>query len=592
MSHQALAVDMPDIPPIRTSGALTYSFQEDKRADGQTSMQNTTTMTVNPSTYIYEPWFATTNGTINYSLSNSSGDSSAASTNWTGGVTINVLPQSDYATEFSATTFDRTIQLSEDTNDLTGYAIRLTTRLILPDDWHVQGRVTEDSASDSKNMGEVSHEYSLEVAKRWTEDLLRVTLEHRDSFYTGGTGGSGSGITNIDGLSVRHRSQPFESITTDGTSNYRVTHYAQQNYIEDATVMQGVSTAVWKPAEFKDITVNGAMRTFQQKSSVLRQAETTERASQTAFGTLSTSYVFEPRLVGNLGLNAGYTDDRTSSKGSSSEDLSISSISYGTNAGLDYSSPGEEWEGFQWSYFGGNSMDLGSNGELGLMWSDQTRGGHTLSRTLDLWLINAVSFSVSQSSGIGFNNQLGSQIPFNHSVNFTHSVREGKGWNVWALSGSDNRTFGGISPSTYELVNLQVTQGYDPDRFSSIAAAITFQASRQITSGQDTGFVDSVSGNITYRERFILGIENLNFSSDISFNPPSLLQGNRNRDFLGSSATSALDSQPQGNVFGTQRWTNRLDHTIGQLRSSLIGRINNETAGLSEMVLFQISRRF
>lgn len=589
MSHQALAVDIPDIPPIQTSGALTYSFQEEKQADGRTSMQNTTTATVNPSTYIYEPWFATANGNLNYSWNTTSGESTAGSSNVTGGITLNILPQSEYATEFSYTSFDRTVERAEDSNDLSGHAIRLTSRLLLPDDWHVQARVSEGGSADSTGSAETSHEYSLETVKRWTEDLLRVSLEHRDSEYSGGL--QGGGITNIDGLSVRHRSQPFESITTDGTSNYRVTHYSQENFVEDASVMQGVSTAVWKPVEFKDITVNGALRTFQQDSQVMRRNQSTERASQTAFGTLSTSYVFEPRLVGNLGLNAGYTNDSSSSKGETNEELSVASISYGTNAGLDYSSPSEEWEGFQWAYFGGNSVDLGSNGDLGMVWSDQTRVGHSLSRSLDLWLVDAVMFSFSQASGIGFNNQLGSQIPLTHSVNFTRTKRDGKSWNMWGLSGSDNRSFGGTNSTTYDLVNLQITQGYDPDRFSSVAAAVTFQASRQVTANQDTGFVDSISGNITYRERFVLGIENLNFSSDLSFNPPSVLANNRKRDFSGS-AISVIDDQPQGNVFGTQRWTNRLDHTIGQLRTSLIGRVTHETEGLTESVLFQISRRF
>ncbi|MBC7950557.1 MAG: hypothetical protein H7Z12_01880 [Rhodospirillaceae bacterium] len=552
-------------------------------------MQNTTTATVNPSTYIYEPWFATANGNFNYSWNTSSGESTAGSSSVTGGIALNILPQSEYATEFSATSFDRTVQRAEDSNDLSGYAIRLTSRLILPDDWHVQTRLSEDSSADSLGAGEVSHEYSLETVKRWTEDLLRVSLEHRDSLYSGGL--LGTGVTNMDGMSVRHRSQPFESITTDGTSNYRITHYAQENFTEDATVMQGVSTAVWKPAEFKDITVNGAMRTFQQQSAVVRKGETTERAAQTAFGTLSTSYVFEPRLVGNLGLNAGYSSESSISTGTTSESLATTAISYGTSAGIDYSSPSEDWEGFQWSYFGGNGLDMGSNGDLGLVWSDQTRVGHSLSRSLDLWLVDGVVFSASQATGLGYNTQLGMQVPFTHAVNFTRSKRDGKGWNMWGLSASDNRSFGGTGGITYDLVNLQITQGYDPDRFSSVAAAITFQASRQVTATQDTGFVDSLSGNITYRERYVLGIENLNFSSDLSFNPPSVLASNRKRDFAGS-AVSVSDDQPQGNVFGTQRWTNRLDHTVGQLRTSLIGRISHEAEGLNESLLFQISRRF
>jgi len=589
MSNQALAVDLPDLPPIRSNGALTYSFQDERQASGQGVRQHTATATISPSTYIYEPWFATTNGTLNFSKTASSGESESSSNNITGALTLSVLPQSDYATELHYSRFDRTIQLSEDSSDLTGQSLRLTNRLILPDEWFVQSRLTHDEASDTSGLGESSNEYAVEVAKKWTEDLLRMGAEHRDSVYSSLDGGEG--ITQSDSFTLRHRSQPFESLTTDGTTTVRHSEFVERDYAQGSDVMQGVSTAVWKPAEFKDVTVHGALRTFQQKQlTERRNSGTTEQETQTAFGNLSSSYVFEPRLVGNVGLNAGYNESSTSSRSSgSTEEVAVSSLSMGGSAGLDYSSEGETWEDFHWTWFGGNGMDIATSTDQGMMWSDQVRVGHSLSRVFHLGWVDNLNFAVSESSGVGFNSVYGAQIPLSHTSTLSHTTRAGKGWNVWSLTGSDTRSLGGENATTYQLANVQITQGYDPDRFSSISASVTFQASRQISRGSDTGFVDTVNGNITYRERMVFGFENLNFSSDLALNPPSLLQRNRQRDYYYSSNT---DPEQEGNVFGTQRWTNRLDHTIGQLRTGLMFRIVNDEDGMDMLTMFQISRRF
>lgn len=580
------------LPPVKATGAVTYSMQETKQGAGARAMQHAGTVTVNPSTYFYEPWFAQASGSINMSKATTAGETGSSTNVITGSVNLNILPQSNYPTEINYMRFNRDIQLGEEYNELTGQSFKLQSQVYLPDDWSMSTRVQGDESSDADGLGEVSTELGLEVDKRFAEDQVRVGFLHRESQYSGDVD-SPDGAAMSDSVSVRHRSHPFETVTTDSTSTLRVSQYAERDYQERSDVMQGVTTAIWRPNEIKDLAVHGALRTFRQNAEILRlnPNEETIRESQTAFGTLSTSYVFRPRLVGNAGLNAGFADAKdssSSSSGSSSSgtgDDNQSSISYGGSSGLDYTSLSEDIRGFNWSWNTGGTLEAANSGDLGLTHTEALRLGHSASRQIDLWITDEVNFSVSQNSGLAFASAVGAAVPLSHALTLSQNSRDGKTWNFWHLTGSDSRAIGGLA-STYQLLNLQITEGYDPDRFSSWSASVSFQAARQVIAGTDTGFVDTVNGQVTYRHRHVLGVENLNFTSDLSINPPSVIKRNRQQDLISSY------DQREGNVFGTQRWTNRLDYTIGQLRTGLTGRVTRDQDGLSEMVLFQISRRF
>lgn len=579
------------LPPVKASGAVTYSVQESKQGDGARSLQHAGTVTLNPSTYIYEPWFAQTNGSINLSKATTSGDTGSSTNVLTGSVNLSVLPQSNYPFEINYMRYNRDIQLGEDYNELTGQSVKLQSMLHLPDDWSVNSRAYADQSTDADGLGEVSAELGMEVDKRFAEDQVRVGYLHRESAYTG-FGGTLDGVAANDSISVRHRSHPFETVTTDSTSTLRIANYTERNYSEESSVMQGVTTALWRPNEVKDLAVHGALRTFRQNATLTRTGTTTEtttRDSQTAFGTLATSYVFQPRLVGNVGLNAGYaTSDDTSTGTADSDDAAAAdtdALSLGGSGGLDYSSLATDISGFNWSWNTGGTLETATSNDLGLTHTEALRLGHTANRVLDLWVTDEVNFSASQNTGMAFTSNVGAWVPLSHSVTFSQHTREGKMWNFWHLSGSDSRTVGGV-PATYQLLNLQITEGYDPDRFSSWSASIAFQAARQALTGTDTGFVDTVNGQLTYRQRHVFGVENLNFTSDITINPPSVIKRNRQQDLV------SMSESREASGFGTQRWTNRLDYIIGQLRTGVTARVSRDEEGMSEMVLYQISRRF
>lgn len=587
----AVAGEFPG--PVDLSGAVTYSVQELRQGTGERSLQQAGTATLNYSTYFYEPWLVSTAGSLSLSKTASSGDSSSGSNVVTGNIAFNVLPQSSYPVELYYSRYNRNVQLGEDFSTLTGQSARLTSTVTLEDDWSVNTRLNVEEAADEEGLSEMSEEAQLEVSKLFVEDHLRVGLLHRGSAY--GVVGveddhvlAEAGASN-NSVTVRYRSHPFDTVTTDSTSTLRVSEYSDSKYVEESQVMQGVTTAIWRPVELdKDLVVHGAMRTFQQKATLTQvDVGEVERNSTTAFGTLSTTYVFQPRLMGSAGLNAGYmaNEDSTSiAIGSDTGARNLTSFTMGGNVGLDYSSEVSDLGGFDWSWDTSGRTEAASNTELGLSHTETARIGHTGNRKIDLFIADNVNFSLSQHSGLGFSSVKGATIPLSHGTTLSKTSRDGKLWNFWNFSASDSRGFGGDS-SVYQLLNLQVTEGYDVDRFSQWSASLTFQSARQSSATEDTGFVDTLNGQITYRQRNVFGVENLGFSSDLAFNPPSILKSRRDeqRVFISDRKDSAL---------GSQRWSNRLDYYIGQLRAGITSRILNNENGLSMMNMFQVSRRF
>jgi hypothetical protein len=596
MSGQAWADDFefPDfdeLPPIKTTGALTYTFQETKQPAGVSTMQHVSTATINPSTYIYEPWLATVNSSLSVSNVTSADQSSGT---LTGSFQLDVLPQSDYPTSVSYTRFDRSVQSLDLDNQLTGQNGQLTTRVNLPWDVALQARVQADEAADDKGLGQTAKEATFDFSKLWDGDQVRLGLAHRDAQYTD-TGGKAGGSSVADSATARYRSQPFEGVTTDSVSTARVATVSDQSSTETSSVMQGVTTAIWRPKELGDVTINGALRTFSETSETVRRNGGIEnRDNKSAFGSLSSSYVFAPRLTGSVGLNLGVTDNLTKTvQGQSvtpgqsavNGNANLTGISYDSSGNLSYTSEGADWEGFNWTWGTGDSIGVGGGSTANSNLSNTVNLNQNASKEMDLPLVDKVYLSLTEGTGFGLSTGHGLSLPLSHSVTLSKNTRDGKLWNVWHFSASDTRSFGGAS-IVYDLINAQATSGWDLDRFSSISINVGYQVSRQVVTDTDTGFVDNLSGQITYRERTVFGVENLNFSSDLQLNPPSIIAFQRAQDLARGPA------KPQETSLGSQRWTNRFDYLIGQLRTSLTGRIIHDEQGIGELIMFQISRRF
>lgn len=581
----AQILDLP-LPDVDLRGSVTYSLEETKTPqDEERRWRNLVTGTLTPSTYIYAPWLATLGGNLHVSQAVESGGNDSSSSYITGRMVLNVLPRSSYPFEFQYSRYNNAISAvtAEDELELSGQTFRMLSRLLLPDQWTVATEGILWDNADTEGFEETGREANLVIHKIFEKNDVQVEFGFRDSDLIDEDGNEELG--QLQSVVLRHRSTPFEGVTSDSMTSLRLNEFSSEEFTETGSVAQGVGTMFWRPKEIPELTVFGATRTFQQSARVvdLESSEARESDFQTAFANLSASYLIMPRLVANAGGDLGY---RAISLSSDEEAAESGGLSMGANAGLDYSSQPVPLWGFDWLWNTGATARFQNELDQSEM-TENVRVGHSLTRSLELPLLGTMNAGFTQAVGVGHSTLIGPGVSLSHNLNLGRSNREGKHWDYIQASLSDSRTMS-QDPFSYQLVNLQFTRGYDPDRFTSFSGSISLQFAKQTLDGVDVnGWEDTLTGDLSYSVRSLWGVDNLTFTSRLTLNPPSLMRSRR-YDFSGFAS---LDRR-QDEGFGAQRWVNRLEYRIGKMRIGLVGQLRNNGDGLSESVLFQIGRNF
>lgn len=570
-------------PPLDWGGGATYSVTSSRGAgEKQRALRQTVTQTLEGASYIYAPWLVGVSGNVNVTKSVGRGQSSSEDAlTLTGGMTVSVLPRSLYPVEISYNRFDSSVAFDGDLSEISGQVLKVQSRILSFDRTAISTALTMSDTRSDDGFQENYKEADVSMTRSFDKDDMNVRLSYRDREFSRPDGTSETG--RAVNANWRYRSAPFVDVNTDSVTTVRYATLVSPSYDERNVAIQGVSTAMWRPKELPELSVHGAVRTYSLNGSAVN-LETGNRMSssyQTAFTDLSASYLFAPRLVGNFGIDAGYESQKQEQ--SQSFNLSNSAMRYGTRANLGYSSVSHPLLGFDWNW--STSTSVGARyGSAGLEHSESISLAHSARRMLELpFLDEPFSLSFSQSGSVGYSD-LDAALSVGHAVSLGRSTREGKNWDYIQASVTDNRAFG-TAATEGQLMHFQFTRGYDPDRFSSLSGSISYQIARFSSARGEAVHSDSIGGSVTFRQINVFGVERLNFTSDLSLQPPSLFRSER-------SYYSSFAAREEDVGFGTQRWTNRLDYTIGKLRTSLIARVINTPEGLGESILFQVTRAF
>ncbi len=613
-SRSTGAADPPEkstLPPVNAAGAVSYTLQESSTPFTTRVWRNSLTGTVNPSTYIWEPWFATATGSLNVTASRSTGGvpiattttvgSSSSSNNdaenviFTGTMNISVLPESLFPTSFSYTRFDSSVQTGTEINESTGDAVSLTSNLFLWEDIDVQTQATADQSTQNAGSSQASQEFNVDVNKRFETQQMRFGLNFRNSEYSANTGEKVTGGSTT--LSFRHRYSPFENVSADSTSTLRQSGFTESTTDQTSLTMQGVTTLLYRPPELP-MTVHGSFRTFDETTTRNYRNTTTvsgntESHVRTVFGSVGSNYLISPGLNASGGLSASLSQSDIKTTQAASGANGAASSSFAANGGIGYSAPSRELAGFDWSWNADANSEASMTSNEGMNLLQTTRVGHSGSRSISVPFLDLMQLSVSENMGANLGTDRGLVPNIGHSVALSRNLRKGKDWDLLQFNVSDSRNFG-AAPVAYQLLSVQFTKGYDPDAFTSIVGNITFQTSRQTlggtaapSGGAASQWNDTTSGSLSYNQRNIFGEPNLNFTSEFIITPPSLFSTNAPADLAGSSTAGKSAS-----VLGSQRWNNRLDYVLGKLRMRLLANMTKTELGLSESALFQISRSF
>jgi hypothetical protein len=577
-----------DWPALNWGGGTSYSISS-ARAPGDTTrtMRQAVTQSLEGSTYIYAPWLAGVSGTLN--VSKATGRSQSSSENslmLTGNTTVSILPRSLYPVEISYNRYNSSLSYGTgapgDASDISGDSFQLQSRILSFEKTTIGTTLSASRTRSDDGFQENYKEADINATRSFDKDDVNLRLTYRDRDFTRPDGTNEVG--RASSLSWRYRSVPFLDVTTESVTTIRYSTLESPSYSEQNLVFQGVSTALWRPKELPELGVSAAMRTYSQNGTATYHGTNDRLQStyQTAFVDLAASYLFAPRLIGNIGIDGGY--DANKQQQLKSTPTSNSAIRYGTRTNLSYSSASQQVMGVDWNWSSSAGVTA-RHSSAGLNHSETVNIGHSGRYQLEVPFIETpFSVSLSQSVGTGYADT-GYLLSLSHAASIGRSAREGKNWDYAQVSISDSRAFG-TSATDGQLIHVQFTRGYDPDRFTSLSGSITYQIARFRSATGEAVATDSLGGSISFRQSNVFGIDRLNFTSDISLEPPSMFRSER------SYFSSYQTGKEQELGFGTQRWTNRLDYTIGKMRTSVIGRVINTPKGIGESIFFQLGRSY
>lgn len=570
-------------PALSWGGATTYSISS-ARSAGETgrTQRQAVTQTLEGSTYIYAPWMAGVSGTLNITKAfGSSPGATEDSMMLTGSGVISILPRSLYPVEISYNRTNSSLSFgTSNPADVSGDSLSIQSRILSFDKMTIGSTVNLSKMRSDDGFQETYKEADINVNRSFDKDDLNVRLTYRDRDFTRPEGDNEVGRSSM--LSWRYRSLPFIDVTTESVTTIRHTTLDSASYSERSLVFQGVSTALWRPKELPELGVSAAMRTYSENGEAFYRDsnQRLQSAYKTAFVDLAASYLFAPRLIGNIGIDAGY--DARKSQQFQTTASSNSALRYGGRTNLSYSAPSEQIMGIDWNWSTSAGVSA-RHSSTGMTHQETVNASHNGRYSLELPFFDApFQLSVNQSVGTGYSDA-GYLFSLGHSASIGYSSREGKNWDYAQISINDTRAFG-TAATDGQLLNVMFTRGYDPDRFTSLSGSVSYQVARFRSATGEAVASDTLGGSISFRQTNVFGVDRLNFTSDLSLEPPSMFRSER-------SYFSAYRREEELG-FGTQRWTNRLDYTIGKLRTSLIGRIMNTPKGIGESIFFQLGRAY
>lgn len=586
------------VPPISTSGSVSYDLRASHAPGENTALSQLVTSTLSARTYIYQPWFATLNGSVSVSLSRSQG----------GG--LKDTSEAPFASQEGPGTMDRFV---------TGNArLDLFPRSRFPFEMHFErsdSRVDSGLASSldfrTQNLG-FSQRYrppsgnfsasgsfdrrqQFGVGFRDTQDALTGEFSTRWKYNEASAGLSynqaqrdqNDDRTQFLSLVGHHQYSPAGGLSVTSTANATKTREHVGVAETDLSVLQLSSVGIWRPDGSK-LTLSGAVRGLVLRDSI------SDNALDTAGLTLGTSY----ELNRNARLTANANVTTSNSNGTVSQGFS------GT-AGASWQGDSLEFNKFRYDWFasgsvGASGISGGSNSASETQTTLDAQLGHTINRTWPLTEFSNLQFNAGQTLNSTYTRSSSERHIGDASIptsarSLLHTA--GTSWNIAGDNRSasaramfsDTREIGGGN-GQFQLFNFQLTGTFQFGRDRSLSGDLTYQRSAQRAGDQtqpsDIGPIfitgertssHGASGEIVYRQQRLLGIPRLRFTSRLKLA----------RDVQSQAGTFATIADRE-----TRLWENRLDWAAGRLETQLIFRLTQVEGKRREYLMWRVQRNF
>jgi len=572
------------LAPVRWGGEVSAGFRRRSGDEGVESNEQVYEGRLRANTFIMRPYIALVSGDFGLTMVRSqTGD--AASSNLTGTSingtgTLSVFPQSRFP-------FQATLALSDSRSDgsLTNSNIE-RRRLALRQDY--RPLVGNWRASGQYDRSELTGSFGVDTVDRLAASLSSAFDKH--SFSTNGSFSRNESRdqSTDDFFALGTHGYRFSDATSIDTS---ATFTRQEFEVDDPDFQLAGSTQSaqvfsylsWTPTD-SPWRGTGNLRYFQTDS----ESGETSLSNRNFGGSASLSYLASRNLsvFGSVGANS-------SSGGETSTNQ---------NLGLNYNSdPRTFGQNNVYNWFAATSLSNATSSE-----GDAQRGlnaslGHSLSRTWQPSAFTFVNGSLNQSVGNTRSTGVGSvnSTTLSHGASLSLQANDGDRMSGFISTSVSDSRVSGDSPSTFQMLNVQLSGRWRINAYSELNSNLTWQLSRQDFTTQDgliltdefgnPVFVDastesrnsSISGNVGYMHARAFGVRGMRYTLDF--------RANTARDNARRRGDPDAEREPDRATLDLDQ---RLRYSIGRLDTELQLRIAEIEGRRNELLFFRVSRHF
>jgi hypothetical protein len=545
-----------ELAPIRWRGLLATDLRS-FRADGQpTRRELVESATLQGTSYVYQPWFAQLAFGVTALASQERAEQRSRGSTLGGNGLVSVFPTSRFPFQAS---YERTDSRSSE--QFTGRDYLVQRAGARQSYRTVAGDSNSSLSFDRSTL--TSDTFGRDTVDVWNASHTRsFGLHSFDSQANRTLNDRGSGEhTRFDRVFGRHNYSAGGLFTTETMASYGATSQsvaAQPGLRNEVTQVNAFGT--WRAEEGDPLFVTGGARLLQ--SQISDPAAETEARSVMAHG--SANY----RLNRNLTLNGG----GSLTQNSTAERSVVLSSQF---AGGTYTPDARRFGEYLYTSNLGAGATHQSGEDEGSRRVVSAQATHGVNRLFTVGEMQSIALNGSQGIALANDSRSGDLRSLNHYGGLSWRVQSADALSgLAAISASDSRSFG-YTPSSFQLVNLQLSGQASSGRYSSLSANYTVQGTRQARS---EGFVVSRNGGATYQHQRIFGVPQLRY----------LAIYERNDYELNTRVQGELTA-PREQV--SWSFEQRLEYRIGKLETRISYRIAEIDGRKNALLFLRVARQ-
>lgn len=546
-----------ELAPIRWRGLLATDLRS-FRGDGQPARRELVeSATLQGASYVYQPWFAQ----LAFGLTGLASQERAQQQNTRGSTLggnglVSIFPTSRFPFQAS---YERTDSRSSE--QFTGRDY-LVERAGARQSYRTLAGDSNSSLSFDRSTLS-SDTFGRDTVDVWNASHARsFGLHSFDSQANRTFNDRGSGEhARFDRVFARHNYAAGGLATAETMASYGATSQslaARPALHNEVTQVNAFAT--WRPKEGDPLFVTGGAR--------LLQTELRDPAAETEARSLMAHGSANYQLSRNLTLNGG----GSVTENSTADGSTVLSSEF---AGATYTPDARRFGQYLYTSNLGAGATNQSGGEEGTRRVISAQATHGVNRLFTVSEMQSVALNGSQGVALANDNQSGDLRSLNHYGGLSWRVQSADALSgLAAVSASDSRSFG-YTPSSFQLVNLQLSGQANSGRYSSLSANYTVQGTRQARS---EGFVVSRNGGATYQHQRVFGVPQLRYLAIYERN-----------DYQLNTRVQGELTAPREQV--SWSFEQRLEYRIGKLEARISYRIAEIDGRKNALLFLRIARQ-